>query len=519
MPSPEELPATPDSVTSNPNPAAVGASRGLVFITFAKLWFMVMGYVVQFALPRALGSPAKWGIWVLVLSAVSPVNNVMITATIQGVSKFVSEAEGRSGAVIRAALRLQALVAGGSALGFFLLAPVIADFWHDPELVGELRLAAGVILLYGFYAVFVGAANGARAFHKQAGLDVASSTLRTVLVVGGALWFHEASGSLSGWVAAAGIILAASMVVVGFGERPAEAFPWQRLGKLVSGLVGFLLILNLLMFVDGLLLKRLVTEAAVRAGAADPATVANTTEGLYGAVQAVARLPYQLILAVTFVVFPLVSRATFDADRARARGYVQVTMRYSLVVVAMLGTVLSVRPEATLRLLYKPEYAVGAAALAVLAAGYVCFSMFSIACTVLNSAGRVMPSLVLGAMTLGLAVAANWLVVPRVLAVGGDALLAAAMATSGAMAVGMLASGVWLYRQFGAFLSLLSVARVAVCVAVAFGVGRLWPNSGFLGGKVGTLLSMCAMGAAFLSTALVSRELDVSELLRARRAK
>ena len=514
----ESAPST-DSSQKPVSPAAVGAGRGLLFITFAKLWFMVMGYVVQFALPRALGSPAKWGVWVLVLSAVSPVNNVMITATIQGVSKFVSEADGH-GAVLRAGLRLQAFVAGGSALAFFLLAPVIAGFWHDPSLVGELRIASGVILLYGFYAVFVGAANGARAFHKQAALDVSSSTMRTVLVVGAAMWLHEAKASLGGWVAAAALILLASTAVVGFGERSADSFPWQRLGKFMSGLVGFLLILNLLMFVDGLLLKRLVTEAAIRAGEADPATVANTAEGLYGAVQAVARLPYQLILAVTFVIFPLVSRATFDADREKARGYVRVTMRYSLVVVALLGAVLSVRPDASMRLLYKPEYAVGAPALAVLAIGYVCFSMFSIACTVLNSAGRVMPSLVLGAGTLGLAIAANWLVVPRVLDAHGDALLAAAAATTLAMGVGMLASGVWLYRQFGAFLSLFSVVRVALCVAAAWAVGHFWPaGSGFLAGKVGTLLSMTAAGGAFLAVALASRELDVAELLRARRAR
>ena len=58
---------------------AVSAGRGLLFITGAKLWFMVAGYVVVFALPRALGSPASYGIWVLVLSVLSSVNMSRLT--------------------------------------------------------------------------------------------------------------------------------------------------------------------------------------------------------------------------------------------------------------------------------------------------------------------------------------------------------------------------------------------------------------------------------------------------------
>jgi len=50
------------------NPKSLSAGQGLVLITVAKLWFMVAGYVVQFALPRALGSPARYGVWVVVLA-------------------------------------------------------------------------------------------------------------------------------------------------------------------------------------------------------------------------------------------------------------------------------------------------------------------------------------------------------------------------------------------------------------------------------------------------------------------
>ncbi len=499
---------------------AVGAGRGLLFISAAKLWFMVAGYVVQFALPRALGSPETFGIWVLVLALVSPVNNVMVTATIQGVSKFSAEAEGRVPQVTRAALRMQLFLGGGAALVFFLAAPLIAWFEHDPSLTTPLRLVSGVVLSYSFYAVFVGAANGARQFHKQAALDIGFSTLRAAFVVGAAAVMHSALASVGGFVAAATTILIVAVVVVGpmvFRDQAAERFPMDKLVRFFIGVAIYLLIVNLLMFVDGLLLKRLVTESAVRAGAADPAAVANAQEGFYGAVQAIARIPYQLILAVTFVIFPLVSKSTFDQDSERTRRYVQATMRYSLLVVALLAATLGARTESTMRLFYKPEYAIGATALGALLAGYVCFSLFNIAGTILNGAGHTRATVLVGIISLAIATIANWAGIVWALETGRDPLLWAAISTAVAMGAGLVLSGLFLMRHFGAFIPPLSVLRVSLAAAAAFAVGHVWPTRGFFGGKVGTLASMSACGLAFLVVVLASGELRLSELRRLRK--
>ena len=121
---------------SPPAKENLGASarRGLLFISAAKLWFMVAGLLMQLLLPRALGSAALFGVWTLVLSWVSALNNVMITATIQGVSHFAAAGPPAVEEAKRTALRMQALVGVGAALLFFLCAPLIADFEHDPEL-------------------------------------------------------------------------------------------------------------------------------------------------------------------------------------------------------------------------------------------------------------------------------------------------------------------------------------------------------------------------------------------------
>src|SRR5262245_53597105 len=222
---------------------------------------MVAGYVIQFGLPRALGSPAMYGVWTLVLAGVSWVNNVMVTSTIQSVSKFSSENEERAPAVVRAGLRLNVFLGGGAALAFVLAAPLLSYFLHDDALTNHYRLAAGVVLAYSFYAVFVGSANGARAFHKQAALDMTFATLRAGFVVGAAVMTHSTLAAVGGFVAAAATIFVVSFLVVGLGPKPSETFPTRTLLRFFGGVAAYLVILNALMFVDEFILKRLVTES------------------------------------------------------------------------------------------------------------------------------------------------------------------------------------------------------------------------------------------------------------------
>ena len=490
-------------------PTAVGAGKGLLFITAAKLWFMVAGYAIQFALPRALGSPAKYGAWGIVLACVSVFNNVMVTGTIQGVSRFVSQAPARAGDVVRAALGRQLIGGGIIAAAFVLGAPFVAGgILHDPAYADYLRVAGAITFFYAMYAVFVGAANGQRQFQKQAGLDISFATLRATFVIGAAIVTHSVLWSVVGFAGASLAILAISALWVGVGPRGGgDAFEVGQLERYFTQVAGYLVLVNLLMFIDGLWLKRLVT---IGSGAA----AGDTQAGLYNAVQTIARLPYQLILAVTFVIFPMMSRATFDADADKARRYVVATVKYSLIVVALMATALAARPAAALRLLFPAEYGAGAAALPVLVGGYVAFSLFNILGTILNAAGDTRASLLGGAVTVAVCAASVWGALVYAAPHGIDPILAAACATAGSMTVGMLLAAAAVRRRFGAVFDPMSALRVAAAAGTATLVGRFWPSAGFLGGKLGTLISLAVIGLVYL--VVVSPDLRPAELRRLR---
>jgi stage V sporulation protein B len=507
------------------------ASRGVLYIAFAKFYFMVAGAILEFRLPAIL-SRAVYGAYGVVSSVVSPLNNVLVTGSIQAVSRFTAQKPETARMVQAAGLRMHLFVGLPVALLFIAGAPLAAMFLGgDTGKTQPLMLAGCIAGLYSFYAIFVGTANGRREFHKQAGLDITFATLRVLGILGMAMAGMGLYGVVGGWVGAAGAILLVAVVVVGLPGReagPKEKLPLRPMIKFFAGVAVYLGLLNLIMFVDQLLIKRLATDWYVDHGATlraqidqvlpwarqvtgfsvDPQQMSDVQVAYYRAVQNLARLSYQAIIAATFVVFPLVSRSTFDDDGATTRKYIHVTMRYSLIFATALAVVMAANPLPLLDIPYAVDYAtLGAPALIALALGNVAFSIFAITGTILNGAGMTRHAIVTAAITLVIAAAGNVIVIPR-LDPGRDLLLGASIVTGVSMVIGAALSGFVLSRKLGAFLPILSIVRVLVAVAVAMAVGHVLP----LRTPLMTLVEAAIVGLTFLAVLVVTRELGKKDL-------
>lgn len=166
---------------------ATGAGRGVLYIAFAKFYFMVAGLFVQIRLPSIL-SRSAFGSYSLVAGIASFVNNVVVTGTIQTVSKFSAQEPDKARAVQAAGFRMHVRVGLPIAVGFVALAPVVSELvLLDGSKTAPLMLAGLIVGGYSFYAVFIGTANGLRQFNKQAGLDVTFATLRVAGLIGMAM--------------------------------------------------------------------------------------------------------------------------------------------------------------------------------------------------------------------------------------------------------------------------------------------------------------------------------------------
>jgi stage V sporulation protein B len=487
---------------TSPQPdRAVEVGRGVLFIGFAKASFMVFGALQKFLLARVV-NVAEYGAFSVVNNAISIVNNTIVQGTIQSVSKFTAEDDTRAGAVQRAGLRLQTFLGLGVALAVVLAAPLVAGFVNAPEHTSLFRLAAAIPAIYAFYTVFVGTANGQRRFKVQASFDVGFSISKTILLLAGAavgrVMGHSVAGAFVGFIAAAVVIMLVAGRKMWLAKGDAQFSAW-RLLLFMGGALAYTLLINLALSYDSLLLRRF-------AGAALAGPGADALVGAYEAVRSLALLPYQALLVVTFVIFPLVSRSTFAEDREATAAYVRQTLRYALIFGAAMAVVLGARPEILLRILYPAAYGVGAAAMPILAAGVVALALLSIAGSIVTASGRPYVAMSLVAVTLIAGAGLAFTLVPRA-AAGPDMLWAAALATAVGMLVGFVVALMYLRRRFGAGLPLASTLRVVVAVGLAILVARVLPGAG----KVAGLAAMALAGIVYVGTLLLAREFGPSD--------
>jgi stage V sporulation protein B len=467
------------------------AGRGTLYISAAKLWFIFSGLGIHFTLPRLMSSE-QFGLYQIVIGIVSIINAVVVTGTSQTVSKYISQDGSRADSVKAQALKMQVAVGGVFALGFFLLAPLIAGYLHDARLTNYLRLAALITLSYSFYSVFTGYFNGQKKFLTQAALDATYSTLKLGCIVLLVWAGFGVGGGVAGFALAAAGVLALSAIIAGKGRRTgavrvSELFAFQFY------LLTFTLVLNLLQKVDLVLVKALSSPDA---------DVASANAGFYGAAINVANITYQVVISVTFIIFPLVSQATFADDRKLTRNYIANTVRYTLMIMAVLATLFSANAAAVLHVIYPDAYQASSGALGWVAFGMLAFGLIYVLTTIISASGRPTVSLSIGLVTLAASAALNALLIPRLGLTGGG------LATTLAMWIGALVSGGYLLAKFGALIAPLSLARIAACSAITYVLSLAYaPTSRAL-----IVVKLAALGLLYVALLIASREVGRDEL-------
>lgn len=501
--------------------AARVAGRGFVLITGAKVVFMVMGTAVTIGMPILGMTTKEFGDYNTIIAAVSLLNMVVITGTLQAVAKLVSERPKAAGDIVKRATLLQMCLGVPIVVAYILAAPVIADSFSDPSLTGLLRVSGIITLAYAFYAVFVGYFNGKKAFGRQAILDATFSTTKTTLMLGLVIAGFGVAGAVWGFSSAAVLI-----VFVAFGlfmmdrKRATEHATAKDAG---GRLIGYLLSIMFYTFcIYGVLRADLFLVRAVAASALSADTGALLA-GIYGGVQYMARLPFQAVIAVTFVVFPLISAATFNADVGATRAYIRSTLRYSLILTVLLSALVAGNAAELVAGMYGADYASGVPPLQVLSVATVGYSLFYIATTMITGAGQPLWSAAVAFVTLLITVAANYAAVQAAVAAkatGEVIMLHGAVATAFSMLAGFgLAVGVllWKYRAGLPWLTAARVGFAGIVVALLSTFAQMPEASGRLV-QLGAVVGKGAVGAAlFIGLLAGMRELGGDDMERVRR--
>ncbi len=475
------------------------AGRGFLWITSAKVYFLATATLSSLVFPRLFGDPVLFGRYRVVSGLLNVITMVVITATVQGVSRLCSEEGAWVRGVRDTASRVQTLLFGPVFLALLLFAGVFARvLFGDEALTAPIRASSFVVIAYAYYAVLVGTLNGTRRFARQAGLDIAFSTLKTGSMVVAVALTGSVTAAFASFSVAATCVLLAALVVA----RPASGSPAcgttpraSRYLAYILPLGGYALLLNLLLQADILGLK-----VALGHEGPEAADRASALAGIYGAAKNVAMIPYQAVISLALVVFPFVSKATSRADQEAAQAMVRGAMRWCALLSCGAMVLLVPAGGDLLALMFGEAYRAGGAWLLPLLAAITALAFLYVANAILASAGQPRVSLLTTALAAGVQMAFLFFFLRDAPAQDATASLAA-LATLAGCACGA-ASSLWgLHRRFPQARWIRTALLALAATALALALDRMallslfWPARSLIAFAVFTLALVATRAA------------------------
>ncbi len=474
--------------TTDDHAVARNAGRGALLLTLGKFYFLASSYVIYFA----IGIIAKrhgvdlLGDFKSVGALLSVMNVIVVGSTVQSVSRFVGRNPDQARAIKRQSLLVQAGFGTAMAAAFWFLAPLAASGEGQEKVASGLRVAASIPLATALGAVLVGTLNGARRFMAQACLDIFNTTLRVLSIVV-AIWLvPTAAAAYTGLFCATVVVALLAMVVTNRAQRGQSAthpgVPERAtLFAVQLRTVGFLALVQWVVQMDIWYVQWWISSAEA---------VAASAKEIWAPINLFATIPYSIVTAIVLVMFPFVAAGASDREQSRVR--TRGAVRYSLILLSGIVSVLIAAPETTLRFLPQGNFDLFLAAhpSAPTAFRLECVGFFSLCILYLlgsgaNARGNPTRSIFIFAGVALLQAGLGWLLLPRM------GLLGQGIATAVSISIGLLAAVISTGRELGSVFPVNTFLRTLVAGAVVItAITALAPQ--------GKLVWMTACAAGFL---------------------
>lgn len=431
--------------------------KGAISLVIAQAIVVVLGYVAHLWIGRVLG-PGPYGIYGVVLSLQSILGLLLTLGIPVAVSRYVAQDEDHAHSTLTQGLRLQTVVALLVGLGTFAASGFLARALGDESLTNYIRFSAVVIMLQGYYPVFVQFLSGLHNFHQQASL----TALYAVAKLAGALaliyWFGV-YGAFAGF-AIGGVVAA----LAGW------AWSWSRGGRIVkiipvraflnfAGTYVLILVgLQILISIDLFMVKALLHS--------------DVQAGYYNAAVSLSRISYMLLQGLGFILLPSVSALTKPGlPHKNAAAFIAQSIRYMIMLIVPSVALASATSRPLITLFFSHEYVASAPILTILMVGIGCLAFYLLLTNIVAGAGKAKIGLVITLFLLAISVGLGLYLIPRY------GLLGAAWQTTIAGGVGLALLGFYTFRSFGIPIPMRSTINVLVASAAAVAPTYMWQAS------------------------------------------
>jgi O-antigen/teichoic acid export membrane protein len=434
------------SGASNARRDALGshAARGVLQGVVGRALSFVFAYVTTIILARRLG-PAAYGTYGVVISVLLWIEQTARFTIPAAAAKLIAEDEDRSASVQGAALVLGVVLFALLSVLLWVAAAQLANlFGLDDGGARLIRIAALDLPFFGLYVTYRGVVQGHR--------DFLSLSIADVLYAG---------GKLIGVVCLVAVLL--SLPGVMLVQAAASVGAWLFLASRISirirwpssPLARTLIHLGLPLGLYMLSLQTITNLDLWSLKAFDPGAAPGTI-GVYVAARNLAVVPGVVLMVVSDILLPSLSRAVASKDAELSRQYIQGAVRFVCIVIAPVAFLLMFAAEGMMALLYSEGFRSGGAYVRVLVLYAVSLPFMDLFTSALSARGEPYRGAVTLILVIPLVTALN------VVLVESHGALGAAYGSALAGLLSTMVLGAMVARRFGSLLRFRTFANLAV---------------------------------------------------------
>ncbi len=424
--------------------------RGTFLLLIGQALALLSGYGIQVFLARTL-EPEAYGTYGVVQSVLMIIELIVVAGIPAALRRFVGQSPEKGFALHKFLFKWQVSLAFILFAAAFVFAPQIADALNDHRLTPILRWAVVDIIFFAFYWYYNGFLTGQRRFAQQTlvvGIYTVSKFFLMVGVVSAGnhlvgAFVANFSASIVGWIAGVAVFKL---------EKSKGVASKREMAKFIAPSILYSVGLNLFFYIDLWFVKYYAFPAEV---------------GYYNVASALGRMPYFFSTALSGAIIPSLAFAIGKNDENETRKIVRQAMRVLLLVLCPACVLVVGDAETIIGFLFGAEYLAAAPILEVLFVGMCMLTFFSVlnAINIAKSGMLTCGVIVLGVVVLDAGLNA-WLT-PKFYMQG------AAWATTISMIFALIASAIYVYKQYRLFLPFKSVLRVSL-ITIVFYLSTIW---------------------------------------------
>jgi stage V sporulation protein B len=432
--------------------------KGLIYIMLGQSVFMLSGYILHISIGRSLG-PELYGIFGILTAFLFMLERLLFGSISKGITKFIVENKKASRTIINHAIKIQSFFSLVIFFVFYILAGQIAMLMGDLSLTEYFQILTFLIMISGFYIIYLAALNGIEAFDKQAIIWVAYSVARILLVV----LLIKAGYSLKGIVLGllfAGILC---LLISQYYCKPLMGrgtFDKKGLISYSSKVLAFTFATLLIMNIDLISIKIILKDALAT--------------GFYTAALNLARIPTLIAFPLSIVLFPLITKSVSDNDTERAIDYINNTLRYLLLFLVPFAIIINATSHDLIILIYGSVYSAATSGLSILVFGMTFITISIVMNTIILAVCKLSWIILFNFLLVFLDVILNFILINKYGMIG------AAIATTIIGLVGSTLSLYYVFRNFSFTIRWTFFINIIVSSVIIYFIARSYPFSGML---------------------------------------